>query len=61
MLSVVLVRWDQNDPIELTQSISASSASTALSALGSGMLTFTGFVTSVVLMLVQFGSSQFSP
>jgi len=60
-LSIGLVRWDQADPIHLSQSISSSSASTALSALGSGMLAFTGFVTSVVLMLVQFGSSQFSP
>jgi len=59
--SVGLVRWDQADPIHLSRSISASSASTALSALGSGMLAFTGFVTSVVLMLVQFGSTQFSP
>ena len=60
-LSVGLVRWDQADPIHLSKSISSSSASTALSALGSGMLAFTGFVTSVVLMLVQFGSTQFSP
>jgi len=59
-LSVGLVRWDEADPIKLSRSISASSASTALSALGSGMLAFTGFVTSVVLMLVQFGTSQFS-
>jgi uncharacterized membrane protein len=60
-LSIGLVRWDEADPIRLSQSISSSSASSALSALGSGMLAFTGFVTSVILMVVQFGSTQFSP
>jgi len=61
LLSVVLVHWDESDPVDLTRSISFSSASAALSALGSGMLVFTGFVTSVVLMAVQFGTSEFSP
>ena len=60
-LSVGLVRWDDADPIQLGRAIDESSATAALSALGSGMLAFTGFVTSVILMLVQFGSSQFSP
>lgn len=60
-LSVGLVRWDRTDPVELSQSMDPSSATAALAALSSGMLAFTGFVTSVVLMLVQFGSSQFSP
>ena len=31
-----------------------------MAALGSGMIAFTGFVTSVVLVIVQFGSTQFS-
>jgi uncharacterized membrane protein len=61
VLGVVLVRWDESDPIELADGLSAASASTALAALGSGMLAFTGFVTSVVLVLVQFGTSEFSP
>ncbi len=60
-LSFGLVRWDEADPIVLAKSINASSASAALSALGSGMLAFTGFVTSVILLVIQFGSSQFSP
>jgi uncharacterized membrane protein len=60
-LSVGLVHWDQADPIVLTRSFNASSAAAALSALGSGMIAFTGFVTSVVLLLVQFGTSEFSP
>jgi uncharacterized membrane protein len=61
VLSFALVRWDLDDPIVLSKAISAESASTALSALGSGMLAFTGFVTSVVLMIIQFGTSEFSP
>jgi uncharacterized membrane protein len=60
-LATVLVRWDESDPVELSSSLSAGTASTALAALGSGMLAFTGFVTSVVLVLVQFGTSEFSP
>jgi uncharacterized membrane protein len=61
VLATVLVRWDESDPVELSSALSAASASTALAALGSGMLAFTGFVTSVVLVLVQFGTSEFSP
>src|SRR5271165_4764811 len=60
-LSVGLVHWDESDPIDLVHSINSSSASAALSALGSGMLAFTGFVTSVILLVVQFGTSEFSP
>jgi uncharacterized membrane protein len=60
-LSFGLVRWDEADPIVISKSISASSASAALSALGSGMLAFTGFVTSVILMVIQFGTAEFSP
>lgn len=40
-LSVGLMRWDEADPIVLVRSINSSSASAALSALGSGMLAFT--------------------
>ena len=52
LLVFFLVHLDQADPIELSGSLSAPSASAALSALGSGMLVFTGFVTSVVLMII---------
>lgn len=61
VLSVGLTHLDQQHPLNLGWGLSAASASTALSALGGGMITFTGFVTSVILMIVQFGSSQFSP
>jgi uncharacterized membrane protein len=58
-LSFGLTQWDKSDPATFG-SISAASAQTALSALASGMLAFTGFVTSVVLLVVQFGTSEFS-
>jgi uncharacterized membrane protein len=60
-LSVGLMQWDESDPVDLIHSINASSAGAALSALGSGMLAFTGFVTSVILMVIQFGTGEFSP
>src|SRR5271167_2151330 len=60
-LSIVFLHWDERDPVVLSKAINSSSASSALSALGSGMLAFTGFVTAVVLMVVQFGTSEFSP
>lgn len=41
--------------------IAAGAAETFLAAVGGGMVTFTGFVFSFVLLLVQFGSSQYSP
>jgi uncharacterized membrane protein len=60
-LSFGLVRWDKDDPVSFGLPVNAGSAETALSALTSGMLAFTGFVTSVVLLIVQFGTSEFSP
>lgn len=36
-------------------------ARSVLGALAGGMITFTGFVFSILLLAVQFGSSQFSP
>ena len=58
--SVVFAQWDENSPLDSPLELSSSSVSTALAALGSGMLAFTGFVTSVVLLIIQFGSTQFS-
>ena len=60
-LSAGLLRWDEADPAVLARAISAGSARAALSALGSGMLAYTGFVTSIVLLIFQFGTSEFSP
>ena len=62
LLAALVLRWDSVDPVDFgPNDIDPSSADTALAALGSGMIVFTGFVTSVVLMIVQFGSAQFSP
>lgn len=41
--------------------MSTSSALSLLGAVGGGMITFTGFVFSFVVLLLQFGSSQYSP
>ena len=51
--NVVFAQWDENSPLDSPLELSSSSASTALAALGSGMLAFTGFVTSVVLDLTN--------
>ena len=39
----------------------ADSARSVLGAIAGGMITFTGFVFSILLLAVQFGSTQFSP
>lgn len=41
--------------------ISPGSAVTLLAAIGGGMVTFTGFVFSVILLMLQYGSSAYSP
>lgn len=41
--------------------MSTASALSLLAAIGGGMITFTGFVFSFVVLLLQFGSSQYSP
>ena len=41
--------------------LSPSSAVTLLASIGGGMVTFTGFVFSLVLLIIQFGSSSYSP
>ncbi|QDP94735.1 DUF2254 domain-containing protein [Microlunatus elymi] len=42
-------------------SFGSTGASGVLGAIAGGMITFTGFVFSILLLAVQFGSSQFSP
>src|SRR6478609_4290256 len=41
--------------------LSPSAALTLFASIGGGMITFTGFVFSVVLLIIQFGSSGYSP
>lgn len=40
---------------------SPAAATTLLAAVAGGMVTFTGFVFSVVLLVLQFGSTEYSP
>ena len=63
LLDVVSVPIDEALALdaEATGAISPGSAVTLLAAIGGGMITFTGFVFSVILLMVQFGSSQYSP
>ena len=41
--------------------LSPASSATLLASIGGGMVTFTGFVFSVILLVIQFGSSTYSP
>ena len=44
-----------------SDAVSSSAMTAILTAVGGGMVTFTGFVFSFVVLLLQFGSSQYSP
>ncbi len=46
---------------ETVVELTPETARGVLGALAGGMITFTGFVFSILLLAVQFGSSQFSP
>lgn len=50
---VTVVAVDADSPIQSSLDLSSASAGAALAALGGGMITFTGFVMSVVLLIVQ--------
>ena len=68
LLVAVVVDWlvhaadeaSADSAAELTL-LSPSSAVTLLASIGGGMITFTGFVFSLVLLIIQFGSSSYSP
>lgn len=59
LLGVFLPIWDEHRPVSLD--MDPATARQVMAAIGTGMIAFTGFVFSVVLFLVQFGSSAFSP
>lgn len=63
ILSVVVSEIDDQvaGDVGVLQVIAAAQASQLLSAIGGGMITFTGFVFSFVVLILQFGSSQYSP
>ncbi len=60
-MGLVLPEVDERTSSSIGISFGASSAQGMLGAIAGGMITFTGFVFSILLLAVQFGSSQFSP
>ena len=52
---------DEGTTVSIGLEFSAGAAQAILGAIAGGMITFTGFVFSILLLAVQFGSSQFSP
>ncbi len=60
-MGVVLPDIDESVNSTIGISFGAEAGRSVLGALASGMITFTGFVFSILLLAVQFGSSQFSP
>ena len=65
MLALLLGDWapsvDRNADQEDLLGFSPASARDTLSAVATGMISFTGFVLAVVLLVLQFGSTAFSP
>ncbi len=60
-LGIVLPDIDERTSTTIGISFGSSAAEGMLGAVVGGMITFTGFVFSILLLAVQFGSSQFSP
>lgn len=61
LASIVVPEIDQASEADLTFPYGVGGAIAALSAIAGGMITFTGFVFTILLTNIQFGSSQFSP
>ncbi len=60
-MGFVLPDLDERTDFRIGLSFGSGAASAVLGAVAGGMITFTGFVFSILLLAVQFGSSQFSP
>jgi len=60
-LGILLPELDQRATTTIGISFGAGAAQGMLGSMAGGMITFTGFVFSILLLAVQFGSSQFSP
>jgi uncharacterized membrane protein len=58
---LALPRFDEDSAVTIGIAFSADAARSVLGSIASGMIAFTGFVFSILLLAVQFGSSQFSP
>lgn len=61
VMGVLLPDLDERTGVVIGVDYGASAAQGMLGAMAGGMITFTGFVFSILLLAVQFGSSQFSP
>ena len=61
ILALVLPEVDEATAGDLTFAYGAPEAIEVLSSISAGMIVFTGFVFSVLLLIVQFGSAQYSP
>jgi uncharacterized membrane protein len=60
-MGIVLPELDEQAQTTIGISFGAGAAQGMLGSMAGGMITFTGFVFSILLLAVQFGSSQFSP
>lgn len=60
-LAFLLPQVDAHTKVTIGVRFGADAARGVLGAIASGMITFTGFVFSILLLAVQFGSGQFSP
>lgn len=60
-LAIILPRVDEHTSTTIGISFGEEAARSVLGAIAGGMITFTGFVFSILLLAVQFGSAQFSP
>lgn len=60
-MGAVIPDIDESVDVRIGLSYGPEAARAVLAAMAGGMITFTGFVFSILLVAVQFGSSQFSP
>ncbi len=61
VLGFVLPEIDERTTSSIGIKFGGGAAVAILGAIAGGMITFTGFVFSILLLAVQFGSSEFSP
>ena len=60
-MGLAIPEIDMHTSTRVGISFGTDAARSVLGSLAGGMITFTGFVFSILLLAVQFGSSQFSP
>ena len=60
-LGFALTVVDEHTDVSIGVRFGSDAGRSVLGAIAGGMITFTGFVFSILLLAVQFGSSQFSP